>query len=178
MSDPDLGREAERLDLMRKLSDKGIGELVEEICDLKNRLATEARNRRDLLDSVRRLTDEVGELRAKLAFSSGQPTSAVADPKESGSAEAGEEAVKAESAGGGGETEESQSDDILEVPQSELNKILSDMTQEQKQHGGVAVTVKKKTDKAYRGRWRCGKCEGCVTAECGQCVGCLVRILP
>ena len=64
--------EAERLALMQKLSDKGIGELVEEICDLKGRLAMEAKHRRDLLNSVRRLTDENGELRARLAFASGQ----------------------------------------------------------------------------------------------------------
>ena len=64
--------EAERLALMQKLSDKGIGELVEEICDLKGRLAMEAKHRRDLLNSVRRLTDENGELRARLAFASSQ----------------------------------------------------------------------------------------------------------
>ena len=65
---------AERLELMRKLSDKGTGELIEEICDLKKRLAIEAKHRKDLLDWVRRLTDENGELRARLAFASeGQP---------------------------------------------------------------------------------------------------------
>ena len=74
MSGPGLEKDldAERLALMQKLSDKGIGELVEEICDLKGRLAMEAKHRRDLIDSVRRLTDENGELRARLAFASGQ----------------------------------------------------------------------------------------------------------
>ena len=71
-SNPRRDAEVEKSDLMRKLSDKGIGELVEEICDLKSRLAMETKHRRDLLDSVRRLTDENGELRAKLALSSGQ----------------------------------------------------------------------------------------------------------
>ena len=60
MSGPGLEKDldADRLALMQKLSDKGIGELVEEICDLKGRLAMEAKHRRDLIDSVRRLTDE------------------------------------------------------------------------------------------------------------------------
>merc|ERR1719232_2405763 len=74
MSGPGLEKdvEAERLALMQKLSDKGIGELVEEICDLKGRLAMEAKQRRDLIESVRRLTDENGELRARLALARGQ----------------------------------------------------------------------------------------------------------
>ena len=72
MSESNFTSDAERLYLMKKLADKGIGELVEEICDLKSRLAMEAKHRRDLLDSVMRLTDENGEPRAKLAFLSGQ----------------------------------------------------------------------------------------------------------
>ena len=45
MSDPNHREDAERLYLMKKLADKGIGELVEEICDLKSRLAMEAKHR-------------------------------------------------------------------------------------------------------------------------------------
>ena len=45
MSASSLGSDAERLYIMKKLADKGIGELVEEICDLKSRLAMEAKHR-------------------------------------------------------------------------------------------------------------------------------------
>ena len=61
--------EAERLALTQKLRDKGVDEVVEEI---SARLAMEAKQRRDLIESVRRLTDENGELRARLALARGQ----------------------------------------------------------------------------------------------------------
>ena len=60
MRDSDLS--PRKFELMRKLSDKGISELVQEICDLKSRIAVEANNnRRDWLETVKRLIDDTGD---------------------------------------------------------------------------------------------------------------------
>ena len=72
------GHSAEVEELAKKLSNRALTTsrglqlcwslLAEEICNLKGRLDTEAERRNDLLNEVKKVTSEVGELRAKLAL--------------------------------------------------------------------------------------------------------------